>query len=194
MTRGVKLGTKRGCYKRFNKHRLRKLALDILAGRIDREAVAHAFQSTNLLSDRIIADQLLAGEQFNFQRLARAVVSLSVTQIPFRAPKRVPLWMAKASLRHLASANGGRGEAIHKALRVAYPYTEHPKVRAFHRQLIRDYGQRNKGEIERQLKDKWPQRKPGQFPELEKAIRASLSGYGVPLEVWRSLSRKMSLK
>lgn len=194
MTRGVKLGAKRGCYKRFNKPSLRKLARDILAGRIDREAVAHAFQSTTLLSDRIVADQLLGGEQFSLPRLARAVENLSLTQTPFRAPKMVPLWMAKAALRHLALANGGSGQAIHKALRVAYPYTEHPRVRAYHRQMICDYGQRNKAEIERQLKDKWPQRKAGQFPELEKAIRASLSGYGVPLEVWRSLNRKVSLK
>ncbi len=194
MTRGVKLGINRGCYKRINKHRLRKLARDILAGRIDCEAVAHAFQSTSLISDRIIAAQLLAGKQFNLQRLARAVENLSVTQTRFRGPKMVPLWMVKGALRHLAVENGGGGQPIHKALRVDYPYIEHPRVRAYHRQLVRDYGPRSKGAIEAKLSQIWPHHTPGLHAELERELEDSLAGHGIPLEVWRSLGRKMALR
>jgi hypothetical protein len=97
---------------------------------------------------------------------------------------------AKAALRHLEPKHGGKGEPIHAALRVDYPYSEHPKVRAYHRQLVRDYGQRSKGEIERKLNENWPKREPGSHPELERALKECLSGYGVPQEVWRGLSRK----
>jgi hypothetical protein len=190
MPRGVKLGTKRGRYKALNKAKLYNLAHSIIAGHVDREMVALAFESTKRLPDRLIADQLRAGDQFNLQRLARAVKDLNDRRI--RSPKQspLPLWMVKAALRHLSPEYGGGGEAIHKALRVDYPYSEHPKVRAYHRQLVRDYGQRSKGEIERKLNEIWPQRKPGSNPELERALRECLSGHGVPLEVWRSIRRK----
>jgi hypothetical protein len=192
MPRGVKTGTKRGFYKRHSKPRLRKLARDILAGNIDPEAVAQAFESTNRLADLLIASQLREGREFNAKRLARAVEGLATLQKPPRKPKPIPLSMAKAALRHLPKEHGGKGEAIHKALRVEFPYTDHPRVRAYHRQLEKDYGKRSKGRLEQELDDRWPERTRGRHPEMERAIKERLSGYGVPLEVWRSVKRRRS--
>lgn len=194
MPRGVKSGSKRGCYRRFNKPRLRKLAWDIRAGKIDPQAVAQAFDSTGRLPDRLIADRLRAGGQFDPQRLAQAVENLADRQNPVRVPKKLPLWMAKGALRHLALEYGGNGEPIHKALKAVYPYGEHHKVRAYYRQLEGDYGRRSTSTIERRLDDIWPHRKPGQHPELQQAIRESLSGPSVPLAIWRSISRKKIVK
>ena len=194
MAKGVKPGSKRGCYKRVNKPRLYKLARDIRGGKIDPEAVAQAFESTGLLPDRVVASHLRLDRQFDPQRLADAVENLAVPQGRSRSGKPLPLWLAKAALRHLAKEHGGKGEPIHKALGVGYPYAEHPRVRAYHRQLNRDYGPRSKGWLERQLDDLWPQRTRRQHPEMERAIKERLSGYGVPLEVWRSLTRKRPVR
>jgi hypothetical protein len=186
MPRGVKVGTKRGCYKLHSKPRLRKLARDIRAGKFDLEAVAHAFESTGLRPDRVIADCLRAGRQFARYQLARAVENLAAHK-PHRLTKPLPIWMTEAARRHLPEEYGGKGEPIHKALGVEYPYAEHPRVRAYHRQLVRDYGPRSKGMLAQRLDHVWPQRTRGEHPELEKAIKESLSGSGVPLEVWRTL-------
>lgn len=190
MPRGVKLGTRRGCYTRHSKPRLRKLVRDILAGKIDAEAVAQAFESTDRLADLLIARHLRQGKEYAPERLAQALEGLANTPVKARKPKTVPLWMAKAALRHLPKEHGGKGEPIHKALGVAYPYAEHPRVQAYHRQLVKDYGPRIKSRLLQKLDNMWPQRTRGQHPELEKAIMKSLSGHGVPLEIWRSVRRK----
>jgi hypothetical protein len=192
MARGVKPGSKRGCYKRVNKPRLRKLARDIRKGKIDPEAVAQAFESTGGLPDKIIASHLRLDRHFDPQRLADAVENLAVPQGRSRPGRPLPIWLVEAAHRHLAKKYGGKGEPIHKALGVEYPYIEHPRVRAYHRQLVRDHGPRSKSWLGQQLDDLWPQRTRGQHPQIERAIKESLSGYGVPLEVWRSLMRKRS--
>jgi hypothetical protein len=193
MARGVKAGSKRGSYRRLSKSVLRKLARDVKAGSFDREAVAQAFESSNQLPDRLIAAQLRVGGQFDPARLAAAVESLAVTHRPFKAPERLPLWMAKAAMKHLSPALGGKGEPIHKALQAEYPYGDDPKVRAYYRRLEKDYGKRSKSAIFAEINVRWPERQPGRFPELEKALSDSLSGYGVPLEVWRSVTRKSAI-
>lgn len=193
MARGVKARTKRGCYNRHSKPRLRKLARDILAGTIDPEAVAQAFESTHRLPDLLIASQLRQGWAFSPQRLAQAVEALGTPHKPVRKPNPLPLWMSKAALKHMAKEHGGKGQPIHKALGVGYPYAEHPRVQAYHRQLRKDYGQRSKATLAQQLNDLWPTRTRGEHPELERAIKKSLSGYGVPLEVWQSLMRWRAL-
>ncbi len=190
MPRGVKAGTKRGCYKRHSKPRLRKLARDILAGKIDPEAIAQAFESTNRLPDLLIAYHLRDGRKLDPKRLAQALEALAEPQVQPLKPKPLPPWMAKAALRHLAKEHGGGGEPIHKALGVGYPYAEHPQVRAYHRQLLKDYGPRSKGRVCQQLDDIWPDRTRGQHPEMERAIKDSLTGDGVPLEIWRRVMRK----
>lgn len=193
MARGVKAGTKRGPYRRLNKSVLRKLARDVRVGSFDREAVAQAFESSNRLPDRLIAAQLRVGGQFDPARLACAVESLAVAPLPFKAPERLPLWMAKAAMKHLSPALGGKGEPIHQALQAEYPHGDDPKVRAYYRRLLKDYGQRSNSAILRKINVRWPERQPGRFPELEKALSDSLSGYGVPLDVWRSVTRKSAI-
>jgi hypothetical protein len=193
MARGVKAGSKRGSYRRLSKSVLRKLARDVKAGSFDREAVAQAFESSNQLPDRLIAAQLRVGGQFDPARLAAAVESLAVTHRPFKAPERLPLYMAKAAMKHLSPALGGKGEPIHKALQAEYPYGDDPKVRAYYRRLEKDYGKRSKSAIFAEINVRWPERQPGKFPELEKALSDSLSGYGVPLDVWRSVTRKSAI-
>ena len=193
MPRGVKLGTKRGLYTRFHKPMLRKLARDILTGKFDRETTAQAFESTNRLPDRLIAAQLRVGGQFDPPRLASAVENLAVAQRPFKAPERLPLWMAKAAMKHLSPALGGKGEPIHQALQAEYPHGDDPKVRAYYRRLLKDYGQRSNSAILRKINVLWPERQPGRFAELEKALSDSLSGYGVPLDVWSSVTRKSAI-
>lgn len=190
MPRGVKLGTRRGCYTRHSKPRLRKLARDILAGKIDAEAVAQAFESTDRMADLLIARHLRQGKEYAPERLAQALEGLANTPVKPRKPKPIPLRLAKAALRHLAKEHGGKGEPIHKALRVEYPYHEASVVRAYHRQLAKDYGPRGRGVMEKKLETLWPQRTQGRYPEVEEAIKQSLSGYGVPREIWRSLMRK----
>lgn len=191
MARGVKLGTKRGCYKRFNKWRLRKLAKAIRAGEIDPQAVQQAFESTGRWPDRIIADQLRDGFSFDPERLASAVEALGVPQ---RKPtKKLPLWLAKAAMRHLQREYGGMGQPIHKALRAQYPYNDNAKVRAYHRRVEKDFGKRTKSGLDRRIDDVWPGRVPGRFPELEQGIRdsaAGLSVHGVPLELLQSMMTK----
>lgn len=194
MSRGVKTGTKRGFYKRHSKPRLRKLVRHILAGNIDPEAVAQAFESSNRLADLVIASQLREGREFDPKRLAQAVEGLATLQKPHRKPKPIPLSMAKAALRHLPKEDGGKGEPIHKALRVQFPYSDHPRVRAYHRQLEKDYGRRSKDRLVQELDDRWPERTPGQHPEMERAIRQHFSGCGIPLEVWRGIMRRRYVK
>jgi hypothetical protein len=194
MPRGVQPGSKRGRYRDFTKPRLHKLARDIRAGRIDPDAVAEAFENTGQFSDRLIADSLRMGGKFSPQRLANAVENLAVPSKRSRAGRPLPLWLVKAALRHLPKEYGGKGEPIHKALRVDYPYNDHPRVRAYHRQLKKDYGPRSKGRLEQELDDRWPERTRGQHPEMERAIREHFSGYGIPLEVWRGIMRRRYVK
>lgn len=118
MPRGVKAGSKRGCYTRFSEPRLRKLARDIRQGKVDRAAVAQAFESTKRVSDFLIASQLREQKEFNLNRLAQAVEALGAPQRPVSKSKLLPLWVSKGALRHLAKEHGGRGEPIHQALGV----------------------------------------------------------------------------
>ena len=190
MGRGVKKGTIRGDYRRHGKPRLVKLAKDIRANKLDAEAVAHAFEARGEFWDLLIAKQLRAGEQFNSERLADAVMRLQEPSVVKRNSKRIPMWMAKAALRRLSLEQGGKEMSIHAAIGVSYPYSEDRRVRAYHRQMTRDYGPRGGGHIEERLAKKWPYHTPGKFPKLDQAIRLSLLGYGVPLEVWRAVRRK----
>ena len=190
MSRGVKPGTKRGCYKRIGKPRLRALARAIRAGKIDPEAVAQAFESAGGFPNLLIAKNLRSGAEFAPDRLALAVERLASQPKPGPQEKQLQLWMAKAALRHLVAEYGGQGLPIHLALGVDYPYGEDKTVRAYYRQLRKDHGARSKRAIEKRLAEIWPKRAPDQFPELEQAIRESLSGYGVPLAIWRSLRSK----
>lgn len=194
MPRGVKAGSKRGCYKRHSKPRLRKLARDILAGKADPEEVAQAFESTDRVTDYLIARHLRQGNGYDPQRLAQAVEALSTQQAPPNKPKPLSLWKAKAGLKHLAKEHGGKGQPLHKALGAEYPYADDHRVRAYHRQLVKDYGPRSKGKLAQQLDELWPIRTQGEHPELARAIRQSLSGYGVPLELWRSVVRRKALR
>lgn len=194
MPRGVKAGSKRGCYKRHSKPRLRKLARDILAGKADPEEVAQAFESTNRVTDCLIARHLRQGNGYHPQRLAQAVEALATQQKPPLNQKPLPMWQVKAALKHLAEGHGGKGQPIHKALGVEFPYAENSRVRAYHRQLVRDYGPRSKKRLIRELDELWPMPMREKYPELEEAIKQSLSGYGVPLEVWRSWMRKLAMR
>ena len=194
MPRGVKAGAKRGRYKRHSKPRLRQLARDVRAGKPDPEALAHAFESTGWLADRLIAESLRAGRQFEPTRLARAVEKLAAVHKPPPPRARLPLWMAKAALRHLAQEYGGKGEPIHKALRAEYPYAEDARVRRYYRQLARDHGSRDKAAIEDKIANIWPHKASRRHPILERAIKESQAGYGVPLAVWKSVSKKSGTK
>jgi hypothetical protein len=185
MTRGVKSGVRRGHYRRFNKNRLRKLARDILNGNIDHEAVAQAFESGGGAPDLLIAWKIRAGAQYEPVRLASAVEGLGNRTKMLKTKKPLPLWMVKAALKHQ------RGMTLHKALGDINDYTEDPHWRAYHRRMNADYGKRSKKEIELKLHNLWPKRIPGQFPEIEKAIREALSGRGVPLAVYRAQARRV---
>lgn len=184
MSRGVKAGTRRGHYKRFNKPRLQKLAIAIRAGRTDCEAVAQAFESVSGTSNTAIAQALRAGAHFDPIRLASALEKLGAQIRLPRLHRSLPLWMVKAALLHQ------RKMPLHKALRANYPYSDDTNLRSYLRQMRRDFGPRAPKDIERQLNDFWPSRIPGQFPELEQAIREALSGPRVPLAVYRAQARR----
>jgi len=184
MTRGVKAGTLRGKYKQFNKLRLRKMARDVRLGDLGRECVAQAFESSKTLPDLQIARALRSGENYDAVRLANAIESLGNRKMASKPTKPLPLWMVKAALKHQ------RGMTIHAALNVDYPYTEDPKLRAFHRRMNADYGNRSKGQVDQRLGDLWPDRKAGQFPEVERALTEALSGNRVPIEVYRAQARR----
>lgn len=198
MGRGVKTGTQRGHYKRHGKPRLKYLAREIRCNRIDPEAVAQAFEAVGGAYNLAIATYLRAGRLFNAERLASAVEKLAARPQSRRPPKPLPLSIVKGALRHLDPIYGGRGLPVHKALRVEYfaedpdamLYNEHPMVRAYHRQLFKDYGARDRKHIEKRLSEVWPDRRVGLFPQLEQAVKDALLGHGVPLEVWRAVRRK----
>lgn len=180
MTRGVKAGTRRGHYNRFNKARLRKLAQDMLLGNMDRQAVAQAFNSTGRAPDQVIAAQIQAGLQFDISRLAQALICLGEPSKSAKPPKAVPIWMAKAAIKHR------NGMKLSDALGLDEDYSEHKKWRAYHRQLNTDYGSRSARSIDHKINRLWPQRKRGQFPGLEQAIRSALHGEGIPLALHRA--------
>lgn len=198
MRRGVQAGTQRGHYRRHGKPRLKALARDIRRNRIDREAVAQAFEAYGGAFNRAIAAQLRAGQLFNADRLASAVEKLAVRPQLHPRRKPLPLSMAKAALRHLDPAYGGKGLPVHKALRIenfdessdAIAYYEHPSVRAYYRQLVKDYGPRGPRVAESHLDQVWANRQRGRFPHVEEAIKAARLGHGVPLELWRAARRK----
>lgn len=190
MGRGVKAGTRRGHYKRHGKPRLKQLARGIRCNRIDAEAVAQAFEASGGTFNLAIAAQLRAGLPFNAERLASALEKLAIRLKPCPPRKRLPLSMAKGALRHLDRIYGGKGLPIHKALGVVYPYADDPRVRAYHRQLTRDYGPRSLKHTEKRLNEVWPGRRRGYFPHLEQAVKEAILGHGVPLAVWRAVRRK----
>lgn len=195
MGRGVKAGTQRGHYRRHGKPRLKALAQDIRRGRIDAEAVAQAFEAAGGAANRAIAAHLRNGGRYNPERLASAAKKLVTRPKPCPPQKRLSLSAAKGALRHLDPMYGGKGLPVHKALGVAEfakdpnarRYNEHPMVRAYYRQLVKDYGPRGPKHIEKRLNEVWAGRPAGVFPHLEHAVKDALLGHGVPLDVWRAL-------
>lgn len=184
MTRGVKAGTKRGPYKRFNISLLRRLAKDVRKGSLDREIVAQAFESSGRIPDAAIARAIRAGREFDSARLANAIEAIGTPTKISKATKRLPLSVAKAALKHQ------RGMPLIKATGATYPYGDDASWRSYLKRLNADYGKRRKQDIELKLANKWSDRTPRQFPDVELAIRRCLSGEGVPLEIHQAQARR----
>lgn len=184
MTRGVKAGIRRGHYNRFSKPRLQKMANDIRNGRLDRDAVAHVFEITGSLPNSLIAQAIRAGAEFNPDRLASALERLGTPAKPSKHPKGVPIWMAKAAIKH---RNGMR---LSDALGLGDDYSERQRWRAYHRLLKSDYGSRSARSIEKEINRRWPQRRRGLFPSLEQEIRCALGGDGIPLALYRAWAQR----
>jgi hypothetical protein len=179
------------------------MAEHIRNGNFDRDAVAHVFEITGSFPNSLIAQAIRAGEAFNLNKLAEALMRLGAPPRPTNAMKAVPTWMEKAAIEHY---NGMR---LSDALGLDAEYSNHQKWRAYQRFMSAEYRayqrsmaaerrkrgepdierelNRSKPDIERELNQKWPKREPALFPKLEQAIRNTLRGDGIPLEVYRSL-------
>ncbi len=182
------------------------MAEHIRNGNFDRDAIAHVFEITGSFPNFLIAQAIRAGEAFNLNRLASALERLGTpTKLP-RPEKALPIWMIKAALKYQT------GLTLSSALGLGPDYHEDPKWRAYQRIMSAEYRayqrimiterrkrgepdiegelSRSKPDIERELNRKWPQRVPGQLPKLEQAIRNTLRGDGIPVEVYRSQVRR----